>query len=454
MPVAGPPIVGRYSADTSVVAPPIVGRWSADTVVTPPIPGRRSADSLGRYSADTETRRLYALLKSGKLPCMARMVVGGIRDNQELERFEALPSDVPVKDQIDLMSRCWFSLTAGRTDAIEHRYTDARTKRVETVRITGSPEYGIATIHDQDLLIFVISHWIEAKRLGLNPTRRIGFTPYQFFAWMGRSPQGSAYERLRDALHRLRTTNIETSVRSETPRSRNKSRQFSWISEWEVIEEEGRIRGVEVVLAEWLFDSIQEFHVLTLDKRYFEIPGSVERWLYLYARKATGGGAGVWKETFKSLYRKSASQQEFKHYASTLRKLIKRNNLPGLQLEQQRSVTGDEMVLVKRVDTPDSAGAVPVREKQLTLIEIPPLESAWQNVLAALRQDLGPAVVKSWLEPCRVVSLEDGLLTKKAPTQFFVDWIESHYSANLLSGWKVTGHEVTTVRIEAINGNS
>ena len=96
----------------------------------------------------------------------------------------------------------------------------------------------------------------------------------------------------------------------------------------------------------------------------------------------------------------------------------KRNNLPGLQLEQQRSVAGDEMVLVKRVDTPDSTGAVPTREKQLTLIEIPPLESAWQNVLAALRQDLGPAVVKSWLEPCRVDSLEVGKLTMKAPPQF------------------------------------
>ncbi len=69
-------------------------------------------------------------------------------------------------------------------------------------------------------------------------------------------------------------------------------------------------------------------------------------------------------------------------------------------------------------------------------------------------QDLGSAVVKSWLEPCRVVSLEDGKLTMKAPTQFFVDWIESHYSAKLLSGWKVTGHEIATVRIEGINASS
>ena len=33
-------------------------------------------------------------------------------------------------------------------------------------------------------------------------------------------------------------------------------------------------------------------------------------------------------------------------------------------------------------------------------------------------------------------------------------WVGSHYSANLLSGWKVTGHEIANGRIEVINANS
>jgi plasmid replication initiation protein len=375
------------------------------------------------------------------------MVVGGIKNNQELERFEALPSDVPVKDQIDLMSRCWFSLASHRTEPIEHSYTDARSKRVETVRITGTPDYGIATIHDQDLLIFVISHWIEAKRLGLNSSRRISFTPYQFFTWMGRTPQGSAYGRLRDALHRLRTTNIETTVHSESPRSRNKSRQFSWISEWEIVEEEGRIRGIEVVLAEWLFESIQDFHVLTLDKRYFEIPGSVERWLYLYGRKATGG-TGMWKETIKSLYRKSASQQAYKHYASTLRKLVKKNSLPGFELELQTSATGLEMLLLKRVDVDGNALAANSKEAQLELIELPPLEAAWQNVLEHLRKQLGAPTVKSWLEKSRLISLEEQKLTLRAPTPFIAEWIESHYRSDLIAGWLAVGFVVDAIAVQ------
>ncbi len=259
---------------------------------------------------------------------MGRKVDGGIEKHQDLKRFTASVSDIAAKDQIDLMSRCWFSLTPNRIDPIEHEFVNLKTKQVETVRITGSSEHGIATIHDQDLIIFAISQWIEGKRLGMELTRRICFTPYQFFTWMNKAPHGTAYTRLKEALHRLKTTNIETTIRSENNR-RDRVKQFSWISEWEMTEEDGKVRGVEVVLAEWLFESIQDFHVLTLDKRYFDISGSVERWLYLYAKKATGGPTGSWQESFKKLYEKSASQQAYKHYALALRKLVEKTIFRG-----------------------------------------------------------------------------------------------------------------------------
>jgi plasmid replication initiation protein len=75
-------------------------------------------------------------------------------------------------------------------------------------------------------------------------TRRVAFTPYQFFSWMGREPTGSAYQRLRDALHRLKTTNIETTMDYEGGQRRHRKKIFSWISEWEMTEEAGRIKGI------------------------------------------------------------------------------------------------------------------------------------------------------------------------------------------------------------------
>jgi len=383
---------------------------------------------------------------------MGQKVVGGISENQDLQRFAAFSSDVPVKDQLDLMGRSWFSLTAKRTEPIEHSFTDPRTKQVETVRITGTPEYGIATIHDQDLLLFVISQWVEAKKLGLPATRRVNFTPYQFFSWINREPTGSAYQRLRDALLRLKTTNIETTMDYEAGSRRHRKKLFSWISEWEVTEEDGRIRGVEVVLAEWLFDSIHDFHVLTLDKAYFSIPGSVERQLYLYARKATGGTSGVWKESFKSLHKKSASQQAFKHYASRLRKLAKENELPGLKLEHTTSAKGEAMLKMERADKVREA--ISREERQLPLIERSPLEEAWQNVLEALRVKLGEATTNSWIGRLSFVGLEDGTLSYHAPTRFIADHVQSTFRPRLIAAWRTLGFEIGELKISVANEKS
>ncbi len=374
-------------------------------------------------------------------------VIGGIKDNQELERFQARGPDVAVKDQIDLMSRCWFSLTGKRTEPIEHEYRDSQSNRIERIRVSGTQEYGIATIHDQDLLIFVISQWTDSKRLGLPVSRRVCFTPYQFFAWMNREPTGSAYQRLQDALHRLKTTNIETTVDYVSGKRFHRKKQFSWISEWAMTEEDGKVRGIEVVLAEWLFESIQEFHVLTLDKRYFEISGAVERWLYLYGRKATGGATGCWKESFQSLYRKSASQQAYKHYASALRKLIERNSLPGLRLEKRESSTGQDMLFIERTEKRE-AKAGP-SEEQLILIEQTPLEEAWENALETLRRQLGASPVAAWLEKLHLLGYENRVLTFRAASSFVAERVQSLYLTRLIAAWESLGYDVVEIRIES-----
>ena len=382
---------------------------------------------------------------------MGRKIEGGIVENQDLARFTASPANVAPKDQIDLMARNWFSLTPGRTAPIEHEYLDAKSGLTETVRITGSAEHGIATIFDQDLLIFAISQWIEAKRAGSEPSRRIHFTPYQFFSWLNIAPHGTAYARLKDVLQRLKMTSIQTTVRSEAgKRNRNRIRQFSWISEWEITEEQGEVRGVEVVLAEWLFESIQDFHVLTLDKRYFEIRGTVERWLYLYARKATGGASGIWKESFKNLYQKSASQQEYKHFASTLRKLVQKDNLPGMHLEKVSSLKGKDMLLMERTEKRGAAEprAATLPKVQLALIERSPLEEAWENVLELMRKREGAGPVKAWLERLQLVGLDGDALTYRAPTKFIAEWVENNFKRKLEAAWQSIGQPVNSVRIE------
>jgi plasmid replication initiation protein len=367
---------------------------------------------------------------------------GGSAEHQDLVTFMAVACDVAVKDQMDLMSRSWFSLTAKRTDPIEYSFDDRRSKRKETVRITGSQEHGIATIFDQDLLIFVISQLVAANRKGLQASRRVRFTPYQFFAWMNRTPTGSAYQRLSDALDRLRTTSIETTIRSDSTR-RDRIKKFSWISEVTTVADEGTMSGVEVVLAEWLFESVQSLNVLTLHKRYFDIAGPVERWLYLYARKATGGESGQWVESFKSLYAKSASQQDFKHFANTLRKLVIKNHLPELRLENRVGSNGAAMLFMERTEKREPFENA--EQEQLLLIEQSPLEEAWENVLTVLTKQIGTSLAASWLKPLQPVSFENVTLTFRAPTKFHADWVQSRYLSQLRKGWKTVGYDVENI---------
>ena len=210
---------------------------------------------------------------------------------------------------------------------------------------------------------------------------------------------------------------------------------------------------MEVVLAEWLFESIQDFHVLTLDKRYFDIPGSVERWLYLYAKKATGGPNGLWKESFRGLHKKSASQQAYKHYAHTLRKLVEKNDLPGLRLGRKTSTTGQEMLVMERTEKRHSSAAK-TEPEQLPLLEISPLDEAWENVFEVMSKQLGTATANSWIKPLKVTGLEAGTLTLRAPTKFIGDTVASQFDHKLKAAWRSLGHDVTAVQIETQKSKS
>ena len=341
---------------------------------------------------------------------------------------------------MDMMSRCGFSATAKRTAPIEHAYEDRLSKRKETVRITGTQEYGIATIYDQDVLMFVISQLVDAKSAGMPMSRRVRFTPYQFF----RVDEPDTDGKRLSAVARLAAPAADNDHRNDDPLGIHAARPHPAILvEFGTVEDAGKLSGVEIVIAEWLFESVEEFNVLTLDKLYFRIAGPVERWLYQHARKATGGETGKWQESFKSLYDKSASQQDFKHYASTLRKLAKLHDLPGFRLTICTGTNGKPALLMERTEKRQPLESA--NQAQMLLIEQTPLEEAWDNALAILCQKLGTATVHQWLKPLQPVIFEAGTLTYRAPTKFISGWVESLYLSRLREAWKAVGYDVGKV---------
>jgi plasmid replication initiation protein len=223
---------------------------------------------------------------------------------------------------------------------------------------------------------------------------------------------------------------------------RDLTKRFSWVSEYGLAMENGELQGVEIVLAEWLYETAHNYHVLTLDPRYFQLRGATERWLYIYARRSAGNPNGLWKETLKNLYRKSASQQDFKHFKSTLKDVIERNALPGLKLKCVKSVKGEDMLLMERIKD-KSVSVLP--PEQLTLIEKTPHEQHWENLLEVMKRRYGEATTKSWFARVEFRSFENRILALSAPTKFHADWMVDNYKHPIRSVWESYGHEVEIV---------
>ena len=123
----------------------------------------------------------------------------------QFDLFIASASDVSPKSQQELMARNWFSLAKQkRVEPIEHSFGDS------WVKVTGNPNHGIATIFDNDVLIFVIAQYMSAINNGMKTGRRFQFTGYEFFKFVGKKRfGGKGYADLWKSLERLHNTFVE-----------------------------------------------------------------------------------------------------------------------------------------------------------------------------------------------------------------------------------------------------
>ena len=89
-----------------------------------------------------------------------------ISQNQ-MELFLATATDLAPKEQQDLMARNWFSLARQkRTEPIEHYFGKS------WVKIKPTDGHGIATIFDNDVIIFALSHYMDAVNKNNDVGRR------------------------------------------------------------------------------------------------------------------------------------------------------------------------------------------------------------------------------------------------------------------------------------------
>ena len=248
--------------------------------------------------------------------------------------MHALPGDMPIRDLQDIMAYPFFSLAKSKRVApIDFRAGDL------TVRVEGTPQHGIATIWDADVLIWAASQIVAARMRRLRTSRRILATPYEILCYTRRGTSSRDYQRLRAALDRLQSTSIVTSIRRATVR---RLHRFSWINEWkERTDRNGRPDGIEMIVPDWFYQAVlDDALVLTIDRAYFNLTGGLERWLYRIVRKHGGRQRRGWRFDFRHLHQKSGSLSPFKRFAFELRDIIRRQPLPGYTLFTEVEIGG------------------------------------------------------------------------------------------------------------------
>jgi plasmid replication initiation protein len=255
-------------------------------------------------------------------------------EREQLDLFRALPGDLAARDAQDLMVYPFFSLAKSKRIVP----IDFRAGKI-TIRVEAVPEHGIATIWDADVLIWAASQIVEARDAGLKTSRVMA--AYEMLTFVGRGTSARDYDRLKAGLDRLQSTTVMTSIRQPTERRRHR---FSWINEWkETADPHGRPLGLELILLDCFYAGVlDEALVLTVDRAYFELTGGLERWLYRLVRKHGGRQEGGWSFDLKHLHAKSGSLSPLKHFAYDVRKIVRRERLPGYRLLIERSLRGAE----------------------------------------------------------------------------------------------------------------
>lgn len=233
--------------------------------------------------------------------------------------FVAGVLDVAHKGDLASMEHPLFALKAG----------DRRVRVYERngVTVTIKPGHdGCATMHDKDLWIYCTSQLIEAMNRGREDvSRTVRFTAHDFLVVANRPTSGVGYERLEDALGRLKGTVIETSIETGGQRERA---GFGLVDSWRVIEHRaGRMAAIEVTLPDWLYRSIQARQVLTLSSDYFRIRKPLHRRVYELARKHCGGQQS-WKCGLRVLHQKSGSTAPIRNFRLEIRALALTDDLP------------------------------------------------------------------------------------------------------------------------------
>ena len=284
-------------------------------------------------------------------------------DESQLSFFAQPVFDVALKDERETMERPFLCVHRKPSDKpIKYRSSDGSV----AVDVFPHPDFGLATINDWDIVIWAASViWDQINETGRAPSRTIGFHPHNLLRAIGREPGGgTSYQKLAGALDRLQSTTVKTSIRAE----KNVHRTFSWIDEWERVDD-GDPRNPKhwsITLCKWLYEGItDETKILSLHPEYFRLSNETDKWLYRLARKHAGQQRKGFRISLKELHRKNGTTRAFRKWKYDMKPRLTNQIILDYSFDMYENRSGDLIVHMIRGNLAESFVSGPSKEEQV-----------------------------------------------------------------------------------------
>lgn len=241
---------------------------------------------------------------------------------------EQLPS---FRDDLDIMSLPFFSIEKKRSQPIEYERQTAGKKTY--IRVSPG-EFGLATIWDNDLLIYIRTLIVDALNREQAVGKRVRFHVHDYLRSTGRTTSGREYEAFKASLMRLKTTTVMTNI---TTSEKTEDQAFGWIESYKFSKQTRKtgdeiMASCEVVVSDWLFGLMTSHRrSLALDPVYFGLTGGLARKLYTIVRRHLGAQSN-WAISVENLRELCGVRRAVSQFRYDLAKIVT-EGLPGFELE-------------------------------------------------------------------------------------------------------------------------
>lgn len=268
--------------------------------------------------------------------------------------FMVPPRSVSTKAEIPTLEYPFFSLS--KTPDMKIRKFVFPNFTIEII----PGQYGMATIWDQDILLYLIGHQarrIDQREQNLKKSRNLPGVPVvqdseilrrgdqsdraartirfpvaDYLKATKKNKGGRRYKCLYESLTRLIGTTIKTDI---TTGGIRQMRGFNLIESWEIIGREAETDlkkiVVEVTLSQWTHNAIQNREILTISEEYFSITSATKRRLYGIARKGCGNQSS-WKIGLELLRLRTGSQTDIRFFRREIRQIADVDDIPQYRI--------------------------------------------------------------------------------------------------------------------------